>query len=367
MLAHPRTGARSSVSSSVAGEDNRKERFLGRFLPVQKAANKEQRTVESTDHAGASRSPHHSGHSDCFQRKTVWQNKLPPITGRHIFDPATAKIGIPGIAGITVAQHPKRRYGSIRHLPPTVKNAPGIVCIAAAKVLERKNCGSVHHESVVEDMPGVASVSAAKVAERRGRSTLHHTTAIKNGRTSHDISSITPSAVLFVRTSRTIRTMLRPHIGMAIRVPVGIRARPMPLCVAGNLFRKTGRRMFRPAKKKHRKRMRRCRKHGTASQQGNDQQENGESFHIRRVSESVYRITIRTTKTVCQNVKKHPHGNSARVPHRSDGRGLLPGLLFLGLGSLLGFGGLHGALQSSQTGDVAKGRLLDRSVDLLHG
>ena len=48
VLAHPRTGARSSVSSSVAGGDNRKERFLGRFLPEQKAANNEQRTAEST-------------------------------------------------------------------------------------------------------------------------------------------------------------------------------------------------------------------------------------------------------------------------------------------------------------------------------
>src|SRR5699024_9878364 len=54
--------------------------------------------------------------------------------------------------------------------------------------------------------------------------------------------------------------------------------------------------------------------------------------------------------------------------HRPSVRGLLLGLLFLG--SLLGvlrLGSLHGALQRGQTCDVAQRRLLDRSVDLLHG
>ncbi len=77
VLAHPRTGARSSVSSSEAGEDNRKERFLGRFLPAQKAANKEQRTAESTNHAGKSRSPCHSGSAAVAGTKKGGRPKLP--------------------------------------------------------------------------------------------------------------------------------------------------------------------------------------------------------------------------------------------------------------------------------------------------
>ena len=39
LFTNPRIGARSSVRTSVAGEDSRKERFFRRFLPVQKAAN----------------------------------------------------------------------------------------------------------------------------------------------------------------------------------------------------------------------------------------------------------------------------------------------------------------------------------------
>ncbi len=69
-----------------------------------------QRTAESTDHAGASRSLHHSGHSDCFQRKTVWQNKLLPITERQIFEPMAVQCFriLPSCPGIPAAAPPGR-------------------------------------------------------------------------------------------------------------------------------------------------------------------------------------------------------------------------------------------------------------------
>ena len=47
LFTNPRIGARSSVRTSAAGEDSRKERFLRRFLPVQKAANNKRRRTTS--------------------------------------------------------------------------------------------------------------------------------------------------------------------------------------------------------------------------------------------------------------------------------------------------------------------------------
>ena len=80
------------------------------FLINTPAPLRRQRTAESTDHAGASRSLHHSRHSDCFQRKTVWQNKLPPITERQISEPMAVQCFriLPSCPGIPAEAPPGR-------------------------------------------------------------------------------------------------------------------------------------------------------------------------------------------------------------------------------------------------------------------
>ena len=88
-------------------QNNRKRTTIFRNPP---APLRRQRTAESTDHAGASRSLHHSGHSDCFQRKTVWQNKLPPITERQTSESMAVQCFriLPSCPGIPAAAPPGR-------------------------------------------------------------------------------------------------------------------------------------------------------------------------------------------------------------------------------------------------------------------